>query len=109
MKVLAQLHSLGVPSAKIGVEKMLSLVFSKDPKVSEIVTLTYRALYLGDKTSNAEKSKGLISLISQANLVGLTCIEEFIRQSKDEKSLKQIFYELWFEFSGPMDLGRSEH
>ena len=74
---------------------MLTLVFSKDTKISEVVTSNYRALYLDENLSVLDKTRSLLHLIATATPNDLTCIEEFIRQIREERELSSIFYELW--------------
>ena len=48
IKVLTQLNRLGIKSASEGVRRMLTLVFSKDPKIKDAVVESYQALYFQD-------------------------------------------------------------
>ena len=56
INVLTQLVSLGIESAKIGIKKMLTLVISKDIKIKEAVTKSYKKLYLDESLSSKENT-----------------------------------------------------
>jgi hypothetical protein len=74
---------------------MLTLVFSKEQKIREAVTQSYRSMYLDDVTTTSEKTKMLLELVGESSLTELTCIEEMVSILGEEKQLEQIFYELW--------------
>lgn len=77
---------------------MLTLVFSKEPKVSEAVTTCFKELYMRpeqDKTSN------LLRLIENASIVDLTCVEELIKMSREEIFWREVFFTLWQQYQNP--------
>jgi hypothetical protein len=74
---------------------MLTLVFSKEQKIREAVTQSYRSMYLDDATTTSEKTKMLLELVGESSLTELTCIEEMVSILGEEKQLELIFYELW--------------
>jgi hypothetical protein len=106
IKVLTKLHHYNIPSTHRAIQKMLPLIFSRDPKIVEIVVQSINTLYIvgsseeegennsddmmsidGGEGSENRKAKNLIKLMMQSTLVEITCIEEYFKRAREDSNL----------------------
>lgn len=83
------LKSFGFVCAEKGLRKMLTLVFSKEESVAREASETYETLYFSQSLSAEKKAKNLLSLMYNATLTDLTCLEELLRRILEQKKLEQ--------------------
>lgn len=78
IKVFKFLHRYGFSHTEIGIRKMLTLVYSKDKAVMDAVLDCYHSLYFNMETSTTDKVKHLFTMMKEATLTDITCIEELL-------------------------------
>ena len=80
IKVFKLLYQYGIMNARVGIEKMLTLLFSKDDNVRNTVVDVYEQLFFDRSLQPLQKSKNLLDLMKDATLTDITCIEELLKQ-----------------------------
>lgn len=59
---------------------MLTLVYSKDENIVNVVVETYEQLYFDKSLPSHQKAKNLFYLMREATLTDITCIEELLKK-----------------------------
>ena len=100
IKVFKLLYQYGIMNARIGIKKMLTLLFSKDDNVRNTVVDVYEQLFFDRSLQPIQKSKNLLELMKNATLTDITCIEELLKQLiKKEAFEKEMFKQLWISYA----------
>lgn len=75
---------------------MFPLIFSRDPKIVEMVIISYNTLYLVGKDEK-QRARKLLGLMRESTVVEVTCLEEYLKRVREDESLelKRVYYELW--------------
>ncbi|XP_030391299.1 condensin complex subunit 1 isoform X4 [Gopherus evgoodei] len=95
----------GVPQALHGVQRMLPLIWSKEPGIRETVLSAYRRLYLspsGDSERARAESlvRSLSLLMVDASLGTIQCLGEIISEFVQKDEIKPpVVYLLWEQFT----------
>jgi len=96
----------GLINAMLGVRKMLSLIWSREPTIKDAVVAAYKRLYIdveNAKTRNGHVliARNFLALISGATLGELTSLEKLVGELVETKDLgKGVFTVLWEYFTG---------
>ena len=98
IKLFTRLKQKRIEGAEKGIRKMLILLYTKEENIKSAVMEAYEDLYLNANVAGDVKSQYLISLVQNASLNELACLEEFIRMAMSmPKSLLEntVFKHLW--------------
>ena len=105
IKVFKFLHRYGFSHTEIGIRKMLTLVFSKDAAVVTAVIECYASLYFNMEVTTPDKVKHLFTMMGNATLTDVTCIEELLgKLIKDDVFERPVFNSLWVAY---LNFGRN--
>lgn len=78
-------HGLGIKGALLGIRKMLSLVWSREPTIREAVANAYRNVYFNQPATNAKTRArnitiGLSELVKTVTASELICLEQLVKE-----------------------------
>ena len=60
---------------------MLNLIFSKEPKVADMVSQSYKALYIDNKMfTDNDKAVNLLRLVEGTSPLEWACVEELLKK-----------------------------
>jgi hypothetical protein len=77
---------------------MLTLIYSKDKQVVDAVIDCYQSLYFADQ-SPSDKVKNLLTLMKDATLTDVTCIEELMKRLIEGQAFEQqVYNQLWLAY-----------
>merc|ERR1719420_1358514 len=95
----------GVLNAMLGVRRMLSLIWSREPTIKDAVVGAYKRLYINVesnsvRSASAAIAQNLIALIVGATLGELTSMEKLVSEFVASKDIgKGVFTVLWEYFT----------
>ena len=96
IRALSFLHKYGFAFCKVGMKKILTLIYSNEKSVQQAVKQCYRNLYFDEHVSVEEQQHHLFALMQDATLTDVTCIELLIGELINENTFgRQIFSRLW--------------
>ena len=102
IKVFRLLYQYGIKDAKLGIKKMLTLVFSTDASVQQAVFDSYKLIYFDTTHNVSDKTKNLIALLKDASLTDVTCIEELMKKCVQQNIFeKEVYNSLWRHYTNP--------
>ncbi len=103
IKVFRVLHSYGVEKSFCGIRKMLTLVFSKENSIQMAIFECYQTIYFNSmKHSVQDQTRNLLTLMEEATLTDITCIEELIKRCVAEGVFSgEVFNSLWRYYVSP--------
>jgi len=79
---------------------MLTLVYSKDEPIQNTVIETYQEIYFDRGLPPLQKVKNLFSLMRNATLTDITCIEELLKKLVEKDVFeKEVFKQLWVSYA----------
>jgi len=96
----------GLINAMLGVRKMLSLIWSREPTIKDAVVGAYKRLYIDVENAKSRNghvviARNLLALISGATLGELTSLEKLVGELVESRDLgKGVFTVLWEYFTG---------
>jgi hypothetical protein len=90
----------------LGIKKMLTLVFSKDLSVQQAVFECYKSIYFdANMHSTQAKTQNLISLLKDASLTDITCIEELMKKCVAAQIFeREVYTNLWRCYTTPAQI-----
>ena len=78
---------------------MLTLVYSKDQQVVNAVMETYESLYFNSNVNTPDKVKNLFSMMKNASLTDITCIEELLGKLIAKDAFEPpVYNSLWHAY-----------
>lgn len=102
VKLISVAHSFGIENAHVGIQKMLMLIWSKEPNIKDSIKQSYIELYmtppehLDKKKSSIYIAKNLIGLVKGKNVGELASLEELLSELyKEAKLPKAVSNILW--------------
>ena len=99
IRVFKFLHRYGFSHTEVGIRKMLTLVYSKDAAVVNAVLECYQSLYFNSDVTTPDKVKHLFSMMRNATLTDITCIEELLgKLIKENVFERPVYNSLWHAY-----------